>query len=132
MRTIVQRLKPDEEIIAVIEALCLAHKIEAGTILSMVGSVKNASLRFANQTDAAELRGPFEIVSATGTVGVSGCHIHMAVADNSGTTLGGHMLPGALVYTTVELVILDLSESCSFSRSPCTLSGFEELVVQEK
>ncbi len=132
MRTIVQRLKPDEDIFATIEALCLTHKIEAGTILSMVGSVKNANLRFANNNDPAELRGPFEIVSVTGTVGISGCHIHIAVADNSGTTRGGHMLSGALVYTTIELVILDLSDSCTFSRSMCALSGFEELVVQEK
>lgn len=127
-----QRLKPDEEIFTAIEALCQARKIEAGSILSMVGSVKNASLRFANQPDAAELRGPFEIVSVTGTVAMSGCHIHLAVADSSGTTLGGHMLSGALVYTTVELVILDLSESWEFTRSICSLSGFEELIVQEK
>lgn len=132
MQTIVKRLKPDQEIFAEIEALCLTEIIEAGVILSLVGSVKRAALRFANQENASEIEGPHEIVSVTGTVSKTGCHIHMSISNSEGTTIGGHLLPGAIVYTTVELVILDMSESHSFTRSLCPLSGFEELTVTTK
>lgn len=132
MKTVVERLKPGEEIFSSIEALCLEHKIEAGTILSLVGSVTTISLRYADQSEASQRNGPLEIVSVTGTVAKSGCHIHLAVSDEAGTTYGGHLLQGAKVYTTVELIILDLSDTCTFSRSLCPLSGFEELVIEKK
>ncbi len=132
MQTIVKRLKPDQEIFSEIESLCLSENIEAGVILSLVGSVKRAALRFANQENASEIAGPHEIVSVTGTVSKTGCHIHMSISNGDGTTIGGHLLPGAIVYTTVELVILDMSETHSFSRSLCQLSGFEELTVTSK
>jgi predicted DNA-binding protein with PD1-like motif len=132
VQTVVRRLKPNQELFAEIESLCQAENIEAGVILSLVGSVKRAALRFANQENATEIEGHHEIVSVTGTVSKTGCHIHISVADDKGTTTGGHLLPGAIVYTTIELVILDMSKSCSFKRSHCELSGFEELVVVEK
>ncbi len=132
LQTIVKRLKPNQDIFAEIESLCLKENIHAGVILSLVGSVKKAALRFANQENASVIDGPHEIVSVTGTVSKTGCHIHISISDGTGTTIGGHLLPGAIVYTTVELVILDMSESCSFTRSHCKMSGFEELVVIEK
>jgi predicted DNA-binding protein with PD1-like motif len=132
LQTIVKRLKPNQEIFAEIESLCETENIEAGVILSLVGSVKRAALRFANQENASEIDGPHEIVSVTGTVSKTGSHIHLSISDSEGTTIGGHLLPGAIVYTTIELVILDLSESHSFTRSHCELSGFEELVDVEK
>ena len=131
MLHIVKRLKPDQEIFQSIEAICISNHIEAGVILSMVGSVKKAQLRFANQEQPAAIDGPHEIVSATGTVAKSGCHIHIALSDSTGTTTGGHLVPGAIVYTTVELVILDISDHCKFSRQLCELSGFEELVIED-
>lgn len=132
MQTVVRRLKPNQEIFAEVESLCQAENIEAGVILSLVGSVKSATLRFANQENATEIKGHHEIVSVTGTVSKTGCHIHISVADEKGTTTGGHLLPGAIVYTTIELVILDMSDSHSFRRSHCQLSGFEELTIVER
>lgn len=132
MQTIVKRLKPNQEIFTEIESLCQRENIYAGVILSLVGSVKKAALRFANQENASIIDGPHEIVSVTGTVSKTGSHIHISISDGTGTTIGGHLMPGALVYTTVELVILDMSESCSFARTHCEMSGFEELVVIEK
>lgn len=132
MQTIVRRLKPNQEIFAEIESLCQTENIEAGVILSLVGSVKKAALRYANQENASEIGGPHEIVSVTGTVSKTGSHIHISISDGTGKTIGGHLLPGAIVYTTIELVILDMSKSHSFARSHCELSGFEELTIVER
>ncbi|CAN5152376.1 DNA-binding protein [soil metagenome] len=130
MQTIARRLKPDQEIFSEIESICHSENIQAGVILSLVGSVKSASLRFANQENESKIVGPLEIVSVTGTVSKTGCHIHTAFSNSQGTTIGGHLVAGARVFTTVELVILDMSSSHSFSRGLCQLSGFEELVIE--
>ena len=98
MQTIVRRLKPNQEIFAEIESLCQTENIEAGVILSLVGSVKKAALRFANQENASEIDGPHEIVSVTGTVSKTGSHIHLSISDSEGTTIGGHLLPLSLIH----------------------------------
>lgn len=132
MKALVERLKPGQELFQAIEAIIGRHHIEAGTIVSLVGSVREAALRFSDKPEATMIAGPLEIVSATGTVAESGCHIHLAVADKEGTTYGGHLMHGSTVYTTVELIILDLSASHTFSREYCSLSGYDELSVQLK
>ena len=128
----VERLKPGQELFQAIEEIVVRHNIEAGTIVSLVGSVNEAALRFSDSPDATVVAGPLEIVSVTGTVAKSSCHIHLAVADKEGTTYGGHLMHGSTVYTTVELIIIDLSTSHTFSRQYCSLSGYEELTVQLK
>ncbi|NYZ52203.1 DUF296 domain-containing protein, partial [Escherichia coli] len=50
------------------------------------------------------------------------------VSDPHGTMLGGHMMPGCTVRTTLELVIGSLEE-LAFSRQPCALSGYDELHI---
>lgn len=131
MRTIVKRLKPDEELFSSIEEICRQENIEAGVVLSLVGSLKRTQLRFANRQESVHVNGPFEIVSATGTVAKSGSHLHISVSDGTGTVYGGHLVPGSLVYTTVEVVLMDLSATTKFERMHCQLSGFEELAVIE-
>lgn len=132
MRTLCQRLRPQEELFSSIEKLLQDNNVKAGVLLSLVGSVTEASLRFAADDKSTIVSGPLEIVSATGVVAKSGCHIHISVSDGTGKTTGGHLMPGSRVYTTVELVILDLSSDCEFSREPCALSGFDELVIKNR
>ena len=84
----------------------------------------------AGQKGGVVLNGPFEITSATGTVGNCSMHVHITVSDEKGVTTGGHLMPGSKVYTTVELVIMDTSSQWSFEREHCELSGYSELVVK--
>lgn len=132
MRTLCQRLRPQEELFSSIEKLLHNNNVNAGVLLSLVGSVTEASLRFAADDKATIVSGPLEIVSATGVVAKSGCHIHISLSDSTGKTTGGHLMPGSIVYTTIELVILDLSSNCEFSREPCALSGYDELVIKNR
>lgn len=132
MRTLCQRLKPGEELFSAIEKLLQEKQIKAGVLLSAVGSLAHVSLRFADRQEATIVKGPLEIVSVTGTVAQSGCHIHVSVSDSNGQTTGGHLMPGSLVYTTVELVVLNLSSDHEFGREPCPLSGYDELVIKTR
>ncbi|MBI5172236.1 MAG: DNA-binding protein [Candidatus Melainabacteria bacterium] len=131
-KTLVLRLKPGEEIFQAIEALLADEQVQAGVITSLVGSLKTAHLRFADAPEGTMLSGPFEIISCTGVVALSGSHIHIGIADGAGQCRGGHLLPGSLVYTTVELVVQNLSQEWCFERKPCPLSGYEELAAKRK
>jgi predicted DNA-binding protein with PD1-like motif len=50
--------------------------------------------------------GKFEIVSLTGTLSVGCHHLHVAIADSTGAVFGGHLLPGCVVRTTAEIVLV--------------------------
>jgi uncharacterized protein len=45
----------------------------------------------ANREYLSFFDGPFEIVSLVGTIAINGPHIHIALSDGNGTTLGGHL-----------------------------------------
>ena len=122
------RLPPNTDLRAGIEAYVNQHGMEAGWILTCVGSLTEYHLRFANQSVGAKGKGHFEIVSLVGTVSVHGCHLHVCLADEKGRTLGGHLLEGCRVYTTAEIVIGE-SRAHVFRRETDAETGFRELTV---
>ncbi|PZM81409.1 MAG: hypothetical protein DKT66_19545 [Candidatus Melainabacteria bacterium] len=126
-RSIVERLKPGEDFQVALKRIASEHKVKAGVIASAVGSFKTASLRFAGANEATTITGPLEVVSVTGTISDKGMHVHMSVSDSSGRTVGGHLMPGCKVFTTIELVILDLSDEWVFDRKPCEHTSYMEL-----
>lgn len=86
------RLRPGQDLKQELAAFVAAHQIRAGAVLTCVGSLTEVVLRLANQPDATTYRGHFEIVSLAGTLSTAGSHLHLAVADATGRTLGGHLL----------------------------------------
>ena len=92
----------------------------------MVGSLDEAVLRMADGNKKA-IKGPLEIVSATGTIATNGVHLHLAVADENGTVTGGHLLEGCPVHTTAEICI-----GCPdlvFERAYDSETGYRELEI---
>jgi predicted DNA-binding protein with PD1-like motif len=73
------------------------------------------------------IMGPLEIVSVTGTLGAGSHHIHLSVSNNDGTVFGGHLVDGCTVFTTVELVVMDLSGDWKFNRRGDARTGYPEL-----
>lgn len=125
------RLKPGEDLLEEIEAVVAQKGIQAGCVLSAVGSLTVATLRLADREFSSEVVGPFEIVSMTGTVSMHGSHLHTSISDGDGTTIGGHLLAGCKIYTTAELVIA-VFEDQIYKREFAQDSGYEELVVTKK
>ena len=82
------RLKPGDDIKVILDELARDYNISAGIIITCVGSLKKASVRFAGEPDTTILEGPFEIVSLTGTVAKTGSHIHISLSDKTGRTIG--------------------------------------------
>jgi len=124
----VVRLHPGDDLRGSIENTLAACKIDAGWIISCVGSLRRYCLRFANEQAPATRNGYFEIISLAGTVSRNGSHLHIAVADNTGATIGGHLLHGCTIYTTAEIVLAQ-SGTYVFKREPDPDSGFKELWI---
>ena len=125
------RLKPGQDLKQEITSYVQQHKIEAGWIMTCVGSVTQYNLRFANQPEGSKANGHFEIVSLVGTVSINGSHLHMSVSDSTGTTIGGHLLDSNLIYTTAEIVIGE-GKQLVFTREKDGSTPWEELQVKPK
>lgn len=125
------RLKPGQDLKMEIEKLVAQEKIQAGWIITAVGSVTQTNLRYANMPAGEKLQGHFEIVSLVGTISTSGSHLHMSVSDSTGRTVGGHLLEGNLVYTTAEIIIGE-STDLIFSREKDGTTEWPELQINKK
>lgn len=126
------RLKPGDDLLDSIGTFVLEQQIEAGCVLSGVGSLRQASLRFANRGTHSGFEGYFEIVSLTGTVSIHGSHLHMSIADEEGRVIGGHLVPGCVIYTTAEIALAVFDELIYKRELLENDSGYEELVVYRK
>ena len=65
----------------------------------------------------------------TGTVSIHGSHIHVAISDGDGVTIGGHLVSGCKIYTTAEIVIAEFEDVIYKRELLQNDSGYEELVV---
>jgi predicted DNA-binding protein with PD1-like motif len=122
------RLKPGQDLFDSIQAFVMEQHVEAGCIISGVGSLRHAALRLANREHTSQYQGPFEIVSITGTVSVHGSHLHISISDGDGKTIGGHFESGCKIYTTAEIV-LAVFRDVVYKREFAEDSGYEELTV---
>ncbi|HMR98767.1 MAG TPA: DNA-binding protein [Anaerolineales bacterium] len=122
------RLKSGQDLFDSIQAFVNEKQIEAGCVLSAVGSLRRAVLRFANNNLFSEFEEFFEIASITGTISVHGSHLHISISDANGKTIGGHMEAGCKIYTTAEVVLLTFGDSI-YKREFAEDSGYDELVV---
>ena len=122
------RLLPQQEVLSALRDFIRLNGLRAAWISGCVGSLSDVAFRFAGREETTLLSGKFEVVSLIGTLEKGGEHLHLSIADENGQMTGGHVMEGCLVRTTLELVIGELSE-ISFSRQPCTHSGYDELFV---
>lgn len=123
------RLKPGQLLKEEIQNYVNAKHIKAGWISTCAGSLTQYNIRFANQPGTDTATGYFEIVSLTGTVSVNGSHLHIAVSDSTGKTIGGHLAENNIIYTTAEIVILS-SNQMEFTREKDGTTPWEELQVK--
>jgi len=128
LRTIAARLTPGEDLRDAIERLAHEHHVEAGCILSTVGSLTVATMRLAGAETSAKFAGPFEIVSLSGTISPNGVHLHLSIAGADGKAVGGHLVHGCVVHTTVEIVVADMA-GVRFARLPDATTGYKELNI---
>ena len=129
MKVVPLRLQPGDDLRQALESWMGEQEEQAGCVISAIGSLSVAELRFAGAAAATTIRGDLEILSLSGTLSADGAHLHIAVANSKGAVLGGHLCPGSLVRTTAELVIGLLPE-WQFRRERDPATGYAELAIK--
>ena len=125
------RLTPGQDLRQAIEAAVNSQNCRAAFVVSGIGSLSIAALRFAAAEQSKHLTGDMEILSLSGSVASNGSHLHMAVSTATGAVLGGHVAKGCIVRTTAE-VLLALLPDWDFAREPDDATGYDELVVRSR
>jgi uncharacterized protein len=131
LKTLALRLQPGQDLKQSLRALAQDQALQAGFVLSAIGSFQQVNLRFADQSTGQVRVGKFELLSLNGTLSVHGIHLHAAIADSQGTTIGGHLNDGCIIYTTAEIILGELSD-LTFTRSPDPQTGFLELEIGDR
>ncbi|HVF26270.1 MAG TPA: PPC domain-containing DNA-binding protein [Anaerolineales bacterium] len=124
------RLKSVQDLFDSIESVVREKQIEAGCVLSGIGSLTHLTVRLADHDIPTEYDGHFEIVSLAGLVSIHGSHLHISVSDGEGRTIGGHLVSGCKIYTTAEIVLAKFSDVI-YKREFAQDSGYDELAVYE-
>lgn len=123
---LIERLKNGTDLKKYIIDLAKAKSIEAGVIVSSVGSSKELNIRLSDLSTLHSKK-KFEILSLNGTLSKDRVHLHICVSDEEGKVLGGHLLTECIIDTTCELVIqiLDAKFLSEFDEN----TGFNELKI---
>jgi predicted DNA-binding protein with PD1-like motif len=125
----VLRLAPGEDLRAVLAQVLAQRSEQAACVLSAVGSLTRAVLRYAGEPQGTVIEGPLELVALSGTISLDGPHLHASVSDAQGAVKGGHMMPGCIVRTTAEIV-LGLLPEWEFRRETDPATGYLELLAK--
>ena len=124
------RLSPGDDLRGALENLVRGTGAQSGFVLSGIGSLVDARLRFAGDESETVVPGPLEIISIAGSVTSDGAHLHMSVSDASGRVSGGHVSYGSIVRTTMEAVLV-LLPAWSLTREFDAATGFKELCIRK-
>ncbi len=87
-------------------------------------------MRLSGGHDYLKKNENFEILSLNGTVSIHGMHLHLAISDRHGNAYGGHLMDENLIFTTCELIILEL-DSYLFTRPDDPQTGYKELKIEK-
>ncbi|NLX90564.1 MAG: DNA-binding protein [Firmicutes bacterium] len=108
------RLPFESDLLGEIEKFAAEQNIKVGQV-KVIGAVKKAVLGFYDQ-QSKEYRSlyfnkPLEILHCSGNLsikdGTPKAHLHIALGSEDGAALGGHLLPGTIVFAG-EAVIEEL------------------------
>ncbi len=125
------RLRPGQDLKKELDAFAREHHLQAGFIMTCVGSVRQVAIRPADQQVPLTRHQKFEIVSLVGTLSPDGSHLHISLSDSTGTTIGGHLLEGNEIYTTAEIVIGE-ARNLQFHRKIDAETTYKELTVEKR
>ena len=125
------RLTPGCDLRRALEDAAAGENAESAFVVAGIGSLVQASLRYAGEDAESTIPGPLEILSISGTLCPSGAHLHMSVSDAFGRVYGGHVCYGNTVRTTAEILLAPL-QHWSLTREHDPATGFNELVVRPR
>jgi predicted DNA-binding protein with PD1-like motif len=134
MNTFVERLHKGSDLKLEIKRIAEENHFPSACINNAVGSLSKLRVRTDVQNGKPVIKeyGKVEIVSLIGTIGKNGGHLHIHIAggQTDGIVVGGHLVDGCIVHTTVELMLLVMNDM-EFRTELDPKTGFDELVVKK-
>ncbi len=111
----IARLSHDTDLLQALEEFAATKNIKVGRI-EVIGAVKRAALAYYDQDKkeygTLQFDEPLEIVNCSGNLSLREnlhrAHLHITFGRCDGTTLGGHLMPGTVVFAA-EAVIEELN-----------------------
>ena len=131
MQTLPIRLLPGQDLRRALEDALKAQGCAAAFVISGMGSLSKAAIRFAGAEEATAIDCDLEILTLAGSISPDGAHLHISASRASGEVLGGHVAHGCAVRTTAEVLLMLLPE-WEFGREMDAATGYKELVVRRK
>ena len=130
MKIIVKRLLPNQDIKVNLISFLEENQLSAAAIISAVGSVKEYVIRVSDGSSVISGNDNREIVSLSGILTKDGIHVHLSLSGLDGSVIGGHLMEGCLVNTTLEVVLMSLEDD--LSREFDSDTGYKELVIKKR
>jgi uncharacterized protein len=130
MQIYVLRLLPDQDIKERLISFLSDNQLSAAAIISAVGSVKAYVIRVSDGFTVIRAFENREIVSLSGILTTDGIHVHGSLSGLDGGVIGGHLMEGCLVNTTLEVVLMSLEDD--LTRKFDANTGYKELVVKKR
>jgi predicted DNA-binding protein with PD1-like motif len=105
-RMFIGRFKYKEDLLESITNFCKKEDIKLG-VFSIIGALTCCKLGYYNQeakkyVECANIDKRLEIASCTGNISLLNSeifiHAHISVGDLTGTSYGGHLMPGAVIF----------------------------------
>lgn len=123
------RLRRGQDLLDEIRSIAKKQQLSGAVVLSAVGCVSRARLRDASGVNIQDIDDHCEIVSLTGTVSAARCHLHISLSREDLSTIGGHLVPGCIINTTCELVLMETGYAYGVEFDPET--GYDEIIFRE-
>lgn len=123
---ICRRLLRGQDLLEELRTIAAEQGLQGAVVLSAVGCLSRACLRDASGLRVRQVEEPCEILSLTGTVSAARIHLHLGLAKEDLSAIGGHLMPGCLVNTTCELVLLETGWHFGAEADPET--GYREVI----
>lgn len=129
MKIICLRLHRGDDLLMKIEEAAQTNHLQAGVVLSAVGCLSRAEIRDAGGVRIRPVEEPCEIVSLMGTVSATRCHLHISLAREDLSVIGGHLCHGCIINTTCELVLGELA-GWRFEVEQDAATGYDEIIFK--
>ncbi|PZQ50065.1 MAG: hypothetical protein DI556_08310 [Rhodovulum sulfidophilum] len=122
-RVIAARIHPDRDVLASIAEICLAHGVTCGQLATTIGSFRRLAMHYVDRVEPTPeegytrqliLEGPFSLIAGQGLVspgdtpGTLNIHYHAVASGKDNKFYGGHIEPGTITLTTLDLFITEI------------------------
>jgi len=125
----VARLAKGDDLLAQLNAICERSGFRQGAI-ELIGAVEKAALGFYDQVAHryATIRWetPMEIASGMGSLSIKDgkpfVHVHLTLAGEDGSCVGGHLCEGVIVFAA-EVILREIETDRPLERTPDADTG---------